>query len=230
MADLFAEVDEAMRQERMEKFWKDYGTYIIIFVVGVIVMTGIVSGYKHWNAYVKKQQTSETMALLDAPDFPDNILDAQDLDLRPGLRGVVYLNAAGEFMDDGNSEKALTLYERASADKGIPDELRQIATLAQVKIISENEAANPEELIALLEPVLQKTQSPWQPHAHLQAALIYAHLAENYSKALEHLDAVLTEENPGASVQQRAAALKHVYTLKEQALQKTLDKEADQNQ
>ena len=84
MADVFQEVDEMMKQERVEKFWKENGRWIIAFVVLTILGTALMSGYKSWNKSVQEKQTGELIAFLDAEDFPNGLDDAikdYDIDL-----------------------------------------------------------------------------------------------------------------------------------------------------
>ena len=48
MTDIFREVEEEVRRERLEKLWKEYGDYIIA-VVAVIVIA--VAGFEFWQRY-----------------------------------------------------------------------------------------------------------------------------------------------------------------------------------
>jgi hypothetical protein len=54
MSDIFQEVDEIMKQERMEKFWKQNGAWIIAFIVLTILGTAAISGYQYCNAGVQE--------------------------------------------------------------------------------------------------------------------------------------------------------------------------------
>ena len=49
MTDLFAEVDEALRQERVAKLWQEYGRYLIGFIATLILLTALISAYKSWE-------------------------------------------------------------------------------------------------------------------------------------------------------------------------------------
>ena len=46
MADIFAEVDEELKQERLEKLWKEYGGIFISCIAAIILGTAANSGYK----------------------------------------------------------------------------------------------------------------------------------------------------------------------------------------
>ncbi len=53
MSDIFREVEEDVRRERLEKLWKQYGDYIIAAVAAVAVG---VAGYKLWDRYEFQQR------------------------------------------------------------------------------------------------------------------------------------------------------------------------------
>jgi len=49
VSDIFQEVDEEVRRERLEKLWKQYGNYIIAALVVVLVGIGAWRGYVYWE-------------------------------------------------------------------------------------------------------------------------------------------------------------------------------------
>ncbi len=48
MSDIFREVEEDVRRERLEKLWKPYGDYVIAAGRGRLLGIG---GYKLWQRY-----------------------------------------------------------------------------------------------------------------------------------------------------------------------------------
>ena len=212
MADLFREVDEAMRQERIENFWQENRVYIIGFIAGTILLTAILSGYRAWNTNVEQKQTSALIALQDAADYPENILNAEKLEMRSGLRGVALMQAAAAFMNQDKTEQAITLYQRVAADSSIPNELQHLGILMSVRLLGNQEDQSGETLLKTLLPAL-KSNSPWLPHARLEAAVINAHKLDDYETAIKHLNEV--QDTPGLpeSLYERARALHHLYTM-----------------
>ena len=49
MADIFHEVDEEVRRERLQKLWERYGTYFIALAVLVVLGVGAWRGYQWWQ-------------------------------------------------------------------------------------------------------------------------------------------------------------------------------------
>ena len=206
MSDLLAEVDEAMRQERMEKFWHENKSYIIAFIVLTILSTAVMSGYRSWDANTKIKQTEQIIALQAAADYPTNIIDAE-LKLRPSLRGIALLSAAGTFMEQDKKEEAAKLYARLAADKKVPDEFQHLGILMDVRLQMDKEDVQNQELLVALKPVLNG-KSAWKPHAQIDAALLES--KENPQKALELLNAVADTANLPPSLYERAQKLHHV--------------------
>jgi hypothetical protein len=62
MSDIFQEVDEAVRREKLEKLWKRYGNFVIAAAVVVLLAVGGWRGYQWWDA----KQAAQAGAAFDA--------------------------------------------------------------------------------------------------------------------------------------------------------------------
>lgn len=209
MSDLLAEVDEAMRQERLAKFWHENASLIITFIVVTILATGALSGYRAWDANTKTKQTTQLIALQDAADYPANIIDNK-LDFRPSIRGIALLSAAGTYMEQDKPQDALKLYKRLAADSKIPAEFRDLGILMTARLnLSTDQDVQEADILASLSPVLNG-KSPWKPHAQIDAAILEAD--KNPQKALELLNAVSDTPDLPESLYERAEKLHHVFS------------------
>ena len=65
MADVFAEIDEAMKQEKLQNLWEKYGGLIIGILVLIILGTIGNEVYKNWTDSTNQKQTEQMLALLD---------------------------------------------------------------------------------------------------------------------------------------------------------------------
>lgn len=213
MADIYTEADEALKQERLARLWEEYGIYLIIFVVATILLTGALSMYKSWDRGVEEQQTADIIALQAASDYPANVLALENPDFRPGLRAILYLNAAGMLVQDGKREDALTLYQRLSEDKAVDAEFRDLGTLMSVRLQQDDEAISAEDLLGKLEPIYSAKNALWGPHARLEAAVIEAHKNADLDAAIMQLDAIRDTEGLPESLYQKAEALSHLYSM-----------------
>jgi hypothetical protein len=214
MSNLLLEIDEAMRRERMEKLWKQYGSYLVGFIVLVVLATGIYSGWRSWNESVRIKDTEYLFSLLDDAKFPDNI-KPEALKMRAPLRGVALMNAAGEYLQSGKPAEALKLFEQTGKDKSIPSEIRHLALLMQARLVATDakSQADPEEI---LQPVLKDTKSPWQPYALLEAAAFSANRGNDYTQARSYLKQILDRENLPQSLYGKAQALDRIYDARQQ--------------
>ena len=140
MSDLLEEVDEMMRQERMMALWQEHGKTFIGAIAAIIIGTAMVSGYKSWDQSVRHKGTTQLVSLLESPDFPANIKDAE-LKIRPGLKGIALLSAAGGFAAEDKTDEALELFEKAANDSSIPDDLKDLAIISAVRLQTSNAEA-----------------------------------------------------------------------------------------
>lgn len=218
MADIFREIDEAMRQDRAARFWKENAAYIVAFVLGTIVLTAALSGYRVWDARVKQEQTAVLIAFQDAPEYPDNVTPEAVAGLKPGLRGIALLSAAGRQAEKKKTDRSLSLYEAVAADGRIPQDFRHLATLMSVRLRSGEQAAGGaaegQKLVSSLEPLWKNPASTWAAHARLEAAAITANVLNDPEAAQAHLNAVQDMTGLPATLYEKARALGHVYVLR----------------
>lgn len=214
---LIHEVEESLKRERLETLWKEYGGYLIAGVVLAVLVTALVTGWRGWNEKINMAQTT---SLMDALEKEDQAAALEGLmqDLRPGHKAVARLSEAGLLLRDGKKDEALAQYIFVADDKAIDPVFRDLARLMAVRVEWADGAAAQDSapsLLGALEPILKDKNSPWQWHAHVQAALILAHGSKDYEGARKHLAAVIgAEKKVPPSLMERAKALDHVYALK----------------
>lgn len=205
MSDIFMEADDALRQERMMKFWQENGMAIILFVVLTIVATGAISAYRAWDKSVREENTKVAMTTIENIDFPYS-LEGADLGVRPNMEAIVHFVGAGQAVDLDDPEYSLSLYR--SVPENAEGTFTEMADLLAARI-DKPEAG---QVTQDLERIMNDDKSPWQSLAHMDAALSYAR-AENYAAAREHLAAVLDRADLPPSLYERAAALDMMYSI-----------------
>lgn len=213
MSDLIAEVDEALRRERLEKLWKQYGNYLIAFLLALVLGTGFFSAYASWEKGEKAEQTGRLMALIEDSAFPTNL--TAEIDLRPGLRGVALLAAGSVSIDQNKMTEALGYYTQAAQDQDIPDDLRHLATLMRVRLLQQQKDTSQDQQ-ALLKQVWQDRKSPWRAHALMESAALYAQEQKDLTQARAHLAMIIGDQMVvPETVLAKARALDHVYALRQ---------------
>ena len=201
MADIFAEVDEAMRQERLAQFWKENGTFIVVLIILTIVSTGAISGYRSWNDKQTKIQTNKALALTKAEIFPENIQDVDLSDMRAPLRALVTLNAAGAYLEDNKRPEAQRLLTSVLEEGGKTPLLSGAAKTGLLKL---NKGENID---------VNAMSAPWKPLAQLEYAVFLVHQKKDHAGAIAALNNVLDTAGLPSSVYTRANALKHLYSM-----------------
>jgi hypothetical protein len=209
MSDAFVEVQEEIRQERLMRLWQRYGNLLISFVVGVVLITAGLSGYRYWDQQQRLAQTNQLYALMNDKSFPDNLSDLK-LEMRPSMQALLYLEAAHKAFDRGRASQAASFYEQASALDGGQEALRVYKGLSVLMVAR----LQPDQTVSLLEPLAQDSSSVWQAHALLDLAAYEGSVNADYDKALSYLNWIGSLANAPDSVARKAEALIHVYSQK----------------
>ena len=214
--DLIHEVEESLKQERMEALWKEYGSYVIAACVLAVLFTAAISGWRSYNARANAHDSELIMTALDAEDKPAALAEIVGQDLRGGHEAVARLTAAGLLMQEGEEDKALEHYRAAAADSDVPKMFRELATYLAVRTewSMDKDDADSQAFISQLRPVIANNDSSWRYHSRVLAAMIYASDLNDYQAAREVLAPVLEERNLPFSLIQSARALDQVYREK----------------
>ena len=209
MSDLLVEIDEMMRQERIVKFWKRYGNFVIAFVTITILGTALTSGYNSWNEHIKTGQTDKLIEFIDSADFPENI-NFETLKLKGGVKAIALLSAANMYLEDDKKLEALEIYEQTLNDKSLPEDLRQLADIMALRL-QDNDGKQNDVVVARLQEIANNHKSPWRYHAKLDLAVWNAHQEQNYDEALAILNTISSRAEVPKSLWDRARTLEQIY-------------------
>ena len=209
---LLMEVDEAMRWERMEKIWKDYGNYILGFILFIILATGAVSGYQAWTHHVKIKNTDGVVALIQDSSFPDN-LTPENLKKTGSLQSLALIQAAAAQLRADKPADALALLKQ-TANQTSDIDLRELAVLLQVRIAANTQSDDLAALRAPLEAIANRSASSWQAYAALEAAALSASLDNDPAKARALLKPLLAQDNLMPSLRAKAEGMDQLYAAR----------------
>ncbi len=168
MSDIFREVEEDVRRDRMEKLWKAYGAYAMALVA--LLFLGVV-GYQGWVRYQQTQREKDSNAFNAAQRIEDPNAAAKafgDLSKTAGggYAPLSRLEQANALAKAGKVADAVTIYKDLASDQspiGSVARLRAGWTLA--------DSAKREDLQSLLQPLLDGGGA-WKPQA--QEILAYS--------------------------------------------------------
>ena len=160
LVDIFQEVDEELRQDRLQKFWGLYGRFILAAAVLVI---GSAAAWKGWNHYSftkrmdssHQYQVAENLLREGKPD--DALALFSDLS-RKGFGSYQKLGEmrkAALLRDSGDIEAAVDIYARISRDTSQSRVLRDAASLNLVLTKFGASDKKRESLISYLRPLTE---------------------------------------------------------------------------
>lgn len=211
MADIFIEVDEALKQEKLEKIWQKYGGFFIGFLGVIVLGTAANAGYKSWEMSRNAKQTDLLFSVTSKADYSADDLIALSPNLQAGLRSITGIEAAGLYLKNGENGKALQTYKTLEADLNTDP---TIAQLASYMVISISEDISAEDKITRLDAIISDKANPWRHHAMLDAAVLQA-TVQKFSRARQYLSSILSSNAAPDTLKQKAHSLDILYALKE---------------
>lgn len=215
MSDLLQDIDEALRRERAEKFWKENGPSLVIGIIALIVFTG---AFAAWNAWSLKGNTAQTSLLINAlqTEYAATALDAAAQgSLKGSHKAIALIQSAGLKVQDKKFDEAIADYRAVSTDRSAPALWRELALLGAITVEWDRGAdeAKAKTLLSDIQPLLKKGGT-WSAQAAVLAATIAGDGLKDYKTALKYLGPVLSDATTPASLMERARALDHLYALR----------------
>jgi hypothetical protein len=153
---LMREIDDAVRQDQMEDFAKQYGKPIIGVVAAGLLAFG---GYLLWDSRNEAALEADSETLVSALDQ----IEAGNLDTgaatletlikdgNDGSAGMARLLKAGIAMEKNQPAEAARIYAEVAASSDLPAALRDLATVRE--IAATYDTRKPEDVIARLKPL-----------------------------------------------------------------------------
>ncbi|WP_240530070.1 tetratricopeptide repeat protein [Novosphingobium sp. PC22D] len=157
------EVDDALRQDQFEGFFKRFGIPVILVVV---LGLGGFGGYLWWSNHQKSVRDGNAETFIQALDDVDasnfdaanDKLAALGQDAEGGSAASAKLMRAGIALKQGRKDEAIGLYKEISGDASVPQPLRDLATVREVA--AAYDTMKPQEIVDRLKPLAQPG-NPW---------------------------------------------------------------------
>ena len=194
MDDIFKEVDEELREERLTKIWKRIGPYVIGILSGTIIITSAVIGYREYDETQRQNwgvQFAEAMNLSEEGNWQESLDLFETLTEKTnlGYKTLSLFQAASLYARNGNKEKALEIYQSLE-NKALDENFRDLATLMLIYLQFDN--ADPEILEKRIEKLASKG-NPWYYNAMELKGFLFAK-QKNKEKQIEIFN-ILSKDN-----------------------------------
>jgi hypothetical protein len=133
VADIFQEVDEEVRRERLKKLWDRYGNLLIALCIVIIAGVGAWRGYEWWQAKKAGEngaafENAISLAEAGKHQEAETAFAKIAADGTAGYRTLAKLREAAELAPTDKSA-AIKAYDGLAADSGAGDVVRQLAAV-----------------------------------------------------------------------------------------------------
>lgn len=203
VTDIFREVEEDVRRERIEKLWKDYGHYAIAALVLLFVGIG---GWQLWQRHEGQERAKSAAAFIAAQRITNPQAAASAfVDIArtapKGYASVAQLAEAGAMFASGQQSSAIDLYKQiAKNDSGT---IGMVARLRAAWALADT--ASRTEIANLLQP-LDQPGNAWRENA--EEVLAYAdYRAMDTKSALARFSALAVDPQAPDALRRRAEAM-----------------------
>lgn len=206
MADIFQEIDEDLRRDRMAKLWARYGKYAIGAAVLIVVATAGVVVYQNW-----RQQQYQALGL----KYAETALTVHNGDNAKAITGfealaaedktsyglLARIQAAALKAKGSDKEGGLAALSAIAADGSVEPVYRDLATvLGGLYGVDE---AKPDETIARMKPL---ADGPWHFTA-LEVTALAQLKAGDKAGALKTYQGLADDLTAPASLRSRATEI-----------------------
>jgi hypothetical protein len=207
VADIFNEVDEEVRRERLQKLWERYSIYLIAIAVLIVVGIAAWRGYEYWQA--KKAAVAGT-AFESALTLSESGKHAEAeaafakvaAEAPAGYRTLARLQAAAELSVDKPAD-AVKAYDALAADSSLGPTLQDLAALrAAMLLVDKTPLA---ELTRRLSPLAAPDRT--FRHSARELLALSAWHNHDFTAARRYIDMIATDADAPPGARARAEVL-----------------------
>lgn len=168
------EVDDAVKRDQLEDFWRRFGRWI---AAAVVVGLAAFGGWLYWNHHSKEQSgelAEKAQAIVESVAKggkpKDEDLNALGTASQTGYRALAMLTRAGIAADNKDYKSAAVIYGKMAEDDSLPAPYRDLAAIRQVAL--DFDQMKPQQVIDKLRPFAVEG-GPWFGSAGEMTAIAY---------------------------------------------------------
>ena len=207
MADIFQEVDEEVRRERLNKLWQRYGYYIIAACLLVVVAVGAWRGYEWWETKKAAEAGAafeQAVMLAEGGKHQEAEAAFAKLatDSTAGYRLLARLREAAEL---GRTDRkaAIKAYDEIAADRSVGQVIQDLATLRAGFLLVDGSSYG--DMRARLEPLAAPDRA--FRHSARELLALSAWKGGDMGAARQWTDMIITDPQTPSGARSRAEVL-----------------------
>jgi hypothetical protein len=158
MADIFREVDEALREDRVKTVWTRYGRLIMAAAILIVVGTAAWVGWKEWSA-TRDAQGAAAIEAARADGSVAALSAGVDAAGNADQAALARLYLAAAQIQAGDVAAGVATYRAVADDSGIDPVMRDLARLQAV--MHQVDTGDAAQLSTEIAP-LAADGSPWR--------------------------------------------------------------------
>ncbi|MCE9508530.1 MAG: tetratricopeptide repeat protein [Alphaproteobacteria bacterium] len=205
MTDVFDEISDDLRREKLNQFWKENGSWIIGGAVIAVLLTGALSFWRQWEYRRNTAATSELVRLVTASDLPTLESFAKTGSKNHAM--LARFMAAGAHLEHNEKDQAIALYNDIAETSGIDKTYRDLARV--LSIGQRIDKDDPEKLQRELS-ALSDDKGVWRYTALELEALLSARQGR-MQDAVDVLTKITADPLAPADARTRAFTLRELY-------------------
>lgn len=207
MSDIFNEVDEEVRRERLKQFWDRYNIFIIAAALVIVIGVG---GWRAWQWWDQKQAAEagaayEAAARLAAEGKPDEAIAAFERVAQTGTSGYRQLARIREATELSAKDRpaAIRTYDALARESGLGQPLQDLLSIRAALLLIDT--APYEDIRQRLEPLAAEDR-PFRYTARELLAMS-AWRAGDTAAARRWTDMVMLDPNAPAGTRARVETI-----------------------
>lgn len=211
MTDLFREIEEDIRRDRLNGLWEKYGIYVVGLAVGIVLTAALVVGWRAWErsrdeAASARYNEVVVKAASEKPAEAAATFAAFAKDARPGYATLAELRQANLLVEAGDTKGAVAVYDAIAANTAAPDVLRGMARIKAALLVVDE--LSYDDLRARIGD-LDDAGNAWRGNARELLGLA-AWKAGKYAEAAPYFDAIVNDNEASAGLRDRAHVMQAV--------------------
>jgi hypothetical protein len=207
VADIFHEVDEEVRRERLQKLWDRYSIYVIVLAVLIVAAIGAWQGYQWWEA---KKAAAAGAAFESALGLSEAGKHAEAeaafariaAESPAGYRVLARLRAAAELAQTKPAD-AVKAYDELAADTSLGSTLQNLAAVRAGMLTVDS--ASLADMRRRLDPVAEPGHS--FRHSAREMLALSAWRNHDFTAARRYIDMIAADGETPAGIRARAEVL-----------------------